>query len=68
MKVYDIIYGMTGGGPAESTQVLASWMYYQTFRFANIGTGSAISMSLVIITMIVIIPYVLPRRREIASV
>lgn len=58
MKVYDIIYGMTGGGPAESTQVLASWMYYQTFRFANIGTGSAISMSLVLITMIVIIPYV----------
>lgn len=45
MKVYDIIYGMTGGGPAESTQVLSSWMYYQTFKFANIGTGSAISFS-----------------------
>ncbi|WP_123041125.1 carbohydrate ABC transporter permease [Cohnella candidum] len=58
MKVYDIIYGMTGGGPAESTQVLSSWMYYQTFRFANIGTGSAISLFLVVITMIVIIPYV----------
>ncbi|WP_276352260.1 carbohydrate ABC transporter permease [Cohnella caldifontis] len=58
MKVYDIIYGMTGGGPAESTQVLASWMYYQTFRFANIGTGSAISLTLVLITLVVIIPYV----------
>ncbi|GGG07455.1 putative ABC transporter permease protein YurN [Paenibacillus albidus] len=58
MKVYDIIYGMTGGGPAESTQVLSSWMYNQTFKFANIGTGSAISFFLVMISMIVIIPYV----------
>lgn len=58
MKVYDIIYGMTGGGPAESTQVLSSWMYYQTFKFANIGIGSAISWYLVIIVMIVLVPYV----------
>lgn len=58
MKVYDIIYAMTGGGPAESTHVLASWMYIQTFKFANIGTGSAISMFLVLITMIIIVPYV----------
>lgn len=58
MKVYDIIYAMTGGGPAQSTQVLSSWMYYQTFKYANIGSGSAISMVLVLITMVVIIPYV----------
>lgn len=58
MKVYDIIYGMTAGGPAQSTQVLSSWMYYQTFKFNNIGIGSAISWVLVFITMIVIIPYV----------
>ncbi|MFC5451279.1 carbohydrate ABC transporter permease [Paenibacillus aestuarii] len=58
MKVYDIIIAMTGGGPAESTQVLSSWMYYQTFKFANIGIGSAISWMLVFIVMIVIVPYV----------
>lgn len=58
MKVYDIIYAMTGGGPAESTQVLSSWMYYQTFKFANIGVGSAISWMLVFIVMIVLVPYV----------
>lgn len=58
MKVYDIIYAMTAGGPAESTHVLASYMYFQTFRYANIGIGSAISMFLVFISMIVIIPYV----------
>ncbi|MCP8967744.1 carbohydrate ABC transporter permease [Ectobacillus ponti] len=58
MKVYDIIYAMTGGGPAESTQVLSSWMYYQTFKFANVGIGSAISWVMVLITMMFIVPYV----------
>ncbi|ALS28565.1 ABC transporter permease [Paenibacillus sp. 32O-W] len=58
MKVYDIVYAMTGGGPAESTHVLASYMYFQTFRYANIGIGSSISMYLVFISMLVIIPYV----------
>lgn len=58
MKVYDIIYAMTGGGPAESTQVLSSYMYYQTFQFANVGIGSAISWFLVLIVMVVLIPYV----------
>jgi len=58
LKVYDIIFAMTGGGPAESTHVLASMMYFQTFRFANVGVGSAISIFLVILSMIIIIPYV----------
>jgi raffinose/stachyose/melibiose transport system permease protein len=58
MRVYDLIFAMTGGGPAESTQVLSSWMYYQTFQFTNVGVGSAISWILVGICMFVIIPYI----------
>jgi len=58
MRVYDLIFAMTGGGPAETTQVLASWMYYQTFQFNHVGVGSAISWLLVAISMVVIVPYV----------
>jgi raffinose/stachyose/melibiose transport system permease protein len=58
MRVYDVIFAMTGGGPAESTQVLSSWMYFQSFSFANVGVGSAISWILIALSMIVIIPYV----------
>ncbi|WP_019636655.1 carbohydrate ABC transporter permease [Paenibacillus fonticola] len=64
MKVFDIIYAMTGGGPAQKTQVLASWMYYHTFQFNNFGTGSALSWILVILVMIVTIPYVLQLSRD----
>jgi raffinose/stachyose/melibiose transport system permease protein len=58
MRVYDLIFAMTGGGPAESTQVLSTWMYFQTFTFANVGVGAAISWILIAISMVVIIPYV----------
>lgn len=59
MRVFDIIYAMTGGGPAHSTQVLASWMYYQGFTLNNVGNGSAISMVLLFLVMIIAVPYIL---------
>lgn len=64
MKVFDIIYGMTGGGPAQSTQTMATWMVLQTFSFANVGIGTAISWIMTIVLMIVIIPFVLFMARD----
>ncbi|MDY3251171.1 MAG: sugar ABC transporter permease [Candidatus Choladocola sp.] len=58
LKVYDIIYVMTDGGPANSTQTLATYMYNQTFTFNNLGTGSAIATVMVIIMMVFIVPYI----------
>ncbi|WP_319477971.1 sugar ABC transporter permease [Marispirochaeta aestuarii] len=59
LKVYDIIRGMTGGGPGISTQTLASYMVQQTFTFTNYGIGSAIAWIMVVMMMVVVIPYVL---------
>jgi raffinose/stachyose/melibiose transport system permease protein len=64
VKVYDIIYAMTGGGPAQSTQVMATWMVTQSFRFSNIGQGTAIACIMLLVLMIVIIPFVLFMARE----
>ncbi len=64
MKVFDIIFAMTGGGPAQSTQTLTTWMYMQTFTFANIGTGTAISWILVVVVMLIAVPYVLYMSRD----
>ncbi len=27
LKAFDIVYGLTGGGPAQSTQMLALWAF-----------------------------------------
>ena len=58
MKVYDIVYVMTDGGPANSTQTLATYMYNQTFTYSNLGVGSAIATVMALIMMVVIVPYV----------
>lgn len=57
LKAFDIVYGMTGGGPAQSTQMLAMWSYTQAMQLGNFGNGSAISVVLLIVTLIIVIPY-----------
>ncbi len=68
LKAFDIVYGMTGGGPAQSTQMLALWAFTQSMQIFNFGRGSAISVILLLITLAVIIPYLRwSQRREEAS-
>lgn len=57
MKVYDIVKGLTDGGPNNATQVLASYMYNQVFQYNNVGYGTAIAIIMVLMMLIVIIPY-----------
>ena len=58
MKVYDIVQGLTGGGPNDSTQMLATYMYSQVFQYNNVGYGTAVACIMVILMMIVIVPYI----------
>ncbi|QQO09742.1 carbohydrate ABC transporter permease [Breznakiella homolactica] len=51
-KSFDLIYSMTGGGPAHYTEVIAVYMYNTTFVHQNYGYGSA--LSIIIILFIVI--------------
>ncbi len=58
MKVFDVVQGLTGGGPNNSTQMLATYMYSQTFQYNNVGMGTAIACVMVVMMMIVIVPYI----------
>jgi raffinose/stachyose/melibiose transport system permease protein len=57
LKAFDIVYGMTGGGPAQSTQMLAMWAYAQAMQLGDFGRGAAISVILLGITLLIVIPY-----------
>ncbi len=48
LKIFDIIYTMTGGGPAGASEVLATRMYIESFKNANPGYGSAIAVLLLV--------------------
>ncbi len=57
LKGFDIVYIMTGGGPFHSSDTLAMFMYNESFKKYLMGYGSAISVVLFIITMIIIVFY-----------
>ena len=57
LKAFDIVYGLTGGGPAQSTQMLALWAFTQSMQIFDFGRGSAISVVLLAITLAVVVPY-----------
>jgi raffinose/stachyose/melibiose transport system permease protein len=57
LKAFDIVYGMTGGGPAQSTQMMALWAFTQSMQLGEFGRGSAISVILLAITLAIVIPY-----------
>lgn len=56
-KVFDIIWIMTGGGPARRSETLAVTMYNEAFGLFNMGYGSAIAVVLSIIIFIIGIGY-----------
>ena len=51
LKSFDLIFAMTGGGPAHYTEVIAIYMYFNTFRYYNYGFGSAVSMVIVFLSL-----------------
>ncbi len=51
LKSFDLVFAMTGGGPAHYTEVIAIYMYFNTFRYYNYGYGSAVSMMIVALSL-----------------
>jgi multiple sugar transport system permease protein len=50
-QVFDQIWVMTKGGPANATQVTAIYIYQQAFQYLNLGYGSAIAFVLFVIIL-----------------
>jgi multiple sugar transport system permease protein/raffinose/stachyose/melibiose transport system permease protein len=42
---------MTGGGPAHFTEVIAIYMYVNTFKYYKYGFGSAASIIIVLLAV-----------------
>lgn len=51
--VFDIIFGMTGGGPVNATRTIPMRIYQEMFSMKNLGTAS--SWSLIAIAVLVVI-------------
>jgi len=49
IKVFDIIYVMTGGGPGTSSRVIAFTMYEETFPNGRPGYGAAVAVIMLVL-------------------
>jgi len=57
MNFPDIIYAMTGGGPANSTNILATQMINKIQKNYNYGQGSAIGVMIIFILLVYAVVY-----------
>lgn len=55
MKVFDHIFVMTGGGPGTSSTVMAQYAYNNSFVMFKLGYGSAVSIGIMVISLLLII-------------
>jgi multiple sugar transport system permease protein len=61
---FDIVYVLTGGGPADSTSLISWFAYAEIFKFLNLGAGVALSIIIAFITLILIILYMRALKTE----
>lgn len=67
LKTFDIVQGMTQGGPGRDSETLALTMYKETFVNSEYGLGSAIAVFLTVVTLVAAILYLreqLSRKHE----
>lgn len=56
LKYFDMIWNMTGGGPAGGTELMATYMYKLSFQQFNMGYGSAVAAGMfILITLIALV-------------
>lgn len=60
LKIFDLIYATTQGGPVDVTNTLAIQTYFQAIRWTNFGT--AMALAIILWAMCYILSFILIRR------
>jgi multiple sugar transport system permease protein len=61
---FTLIYAMTQGGPGQQTAIMPVYMYIQAFQYNDLGYGTTIALSLVVIGGLLSIIYIRQLRPE----
>lgn len=64
MKIFDLIYAMTGPGSMFVTDVPGVYMFTTTFRGNHYGQGAAIAIIMLILVSLFIVPYLISSMRK----
>jgi multiple sugar transport system permease protein len=64
LRAFDLMYVLTGGGPAGTTETLTVFAYRSLFQTLQLGFGSAISVAIFVVVMAIAAGYLRALRRE----
>jgi glucose/mannose transport system permease protein len=65
LKIFDLVYAMSGSGPAFATDFPAIFMFETTFRGNRYAEGASISIIMLLMVALVVVPYLVSTfRRE----
>ncbi len=64
LKIFDLVFAMTGSGPDFVTDMPSIYMFELTFRSNRYARGSAISIIMLLMVAVVIIPYLVSSMKE----
>lgn len=65
LGAFDIIFTLTRGGPGNATEVMGLYIYKQGFQFFELGYGSAASMVMLVISLVIAFFYLRLLRVEV---
>jgi multiple sugar transport system permease protein len=51
LRLFDLVFILTGGGPADRTKVLSLYIYQVAYRFADPGYAAAMSLFVLFVTI-----------------
>ena len=57
-RVFDIVYIITGGGPAFGTVTISYLTYLETFSYGKLGSGAALSFLISLFTILMAFVYI----------
>ena len=62
-NVFDIIFVMTGGGPANATEVIATYTFKQAFTQNRVGYAATLSLVMTVISLVASVTFIRLRER-----
>jgi len=65
LRAFDTIYVLTAGGPVRSTETIGFFMYRESFTQFKLGYGAAATLVLLIAVLIISIPAIIQRTKEV---
>jgi glucose/mannose transport system permease protein len=64
LKIFDLVFAMTGSGPGFATDVPGIFVFDQTFKATKYNLGAAASVVMLFLVSMIIVPYLWSNLRK----